>query len=232
MRAVIYQHEPHEGLGRFEPALKVAGFSLVKRFCGTEYRHDVEAELLVILGGSVGVRDAELNPFIHEERSVLVERLRTGKPMLAICFGAQLLASAAGAEVFEGKNGLELGVAPIRWTAEALKDPVIAGVSSKTLVAHWHRDTWKPVEGATLLGSTERYTQQAIRIGESYAFQCHPELTAADWARWLEVHRESLIADGKDLAALEAQGAKLASAAPELDALAERLVHHFVKTVS
>ena len=232
MRAVIYQHETHEGLGRFEPALKAAGFTLVKRFRGTEYRDDVAAELLVILGGSVGVRDAEQHPFIREERAVLAERLISDKPNLAICFGAQLLASAAGAEVLEGKNGLELGVAPIRWTAEALKDPVIAGVSGKTLVAHWHRDTWKPVEGATLLASTDRYTQQVIRIGKSYAFQCHPELTGADWARWVEVHRASLLAEGKDVAAIAAQGSKLAGAEGELNGLVERLVHHFVKAVS
>ncbi len=232
MRAVIYQHETHEGLGRFEPALKAAGFTLVKRFRGTEHRDDLAAELLVILGGSVGVRDAELHPFIREERAVLAERLVAQKPILAICFGAQLLASAAGAEVLEGKNGLELGIAPLRWTAEALKDPVIAGVSPKTLVAHWHRDTWKPVEGATLLASTDRYTQQVIRIGPSYAFQCHPELNSDDWKRWVEVHRASLVEEGKDPEAIAAQGAKLAGADSELNALVERVVHHFVKTVS
>jgi hypothetical protein len=29
MKAVIYQHEAHEGLGRFEPALRAVGFELV-----------------------------------------------------------------------------------------------------------------------------------------------------------------------------------------------------------
>ncbi len=136
MRAVIYQHETNEGLGLLEPALKAGGFTLVKRFRGIDYREDVGAELLVVLGGDMSVSDTEQHPFLRDELAVLVERLAVDRPVLGVCLGAQLLASAAGSEVFRGKNGFEVGVAPLRWTVEGLADPVIKGVPAKTVVAH------------------------------------------------------------------------------------------------
>jgi hypothetical protein len=46
MRAVILQHEAHEDLGLFGPALSAEGFSFTKRFRGVEH-HDLDAELVV-----------------------------------------------------------------------------------------------------------------------------------------------------------------------------------------
>ena len=75
----------------------------------------------------------------------------------------------------------------MRWTRAGLEDPVIKGVSAKSVVAHWHEDTWTPVENATLLASTDRYTQQAFRLGESYGFQFHLEVDEPMIHRWLRV---------------------------------------------
>ena len=41
MRAVVFQHEEHEGPGLLAPALEAAGFTLVRRF-RTVRREDVE----------------------------------------------------------------------------------------------------------------------------------------------------------------------------------------------
>ncbi len=225
MRAVVYQHETHEGLGLFEAPLKAAGFSLVKRFRGVEYHDDVSAQLLIVLGGSMSVGDTEQHPFLRDELAVLVERLAADRPTLGICLGSQLMASAAGGEVSRGKNGLELGIGPVRFTSDGLADPVIKGVPAKMNVAHWHQDTWQPAPGATLLASTDRYTQQAFRLGRSYAFQFHLELDAQDFTRWLDFGAEVL--EGQDLTALRAQASKLKTT--ELNALIERLVHHFAQ---
>jgi len=228
MRAVVFQHEEHEGLGLLGPALEEAGFSVVKRM--RQARHeDVDAELLVVLGGPMAVYEAEQHPFLREELGVLVERLANARPCLGICLGAQLLASAAGAEVLPGKNGFEVGVAPVRWTQEGLKDPVLSGVKAKTVVAHWHSDTWKPVPDATLLASTDRYTQQAFRLGNSYGFQFHPELSADAFSQWLALGAQELAAQGKDAAELQKGVSKLKGAEPENRELLQRLVHHFAK---
>jgi len=228
MRAVVIQHEQHEDLGLLGPALTQEGFSIVRRFRGVEHA-DLDAELVVVLGGSMGVYESDQHPFLNDEVAFLIERLALDRPCLGICLGAQLLATAAGAEVFPGKNGFEVGVAPVRWTADAQKDPVLAGLGAKTVVAHWHGDAWAPVPGATLLASTDRYTQQAFRLGKTYAFQFHPELTAAELDKWLDLGAASLAARGKDVAELKAQLGKLRAVEPSLAELCARLAHHFAK---
>lgn len=226
MRAVVLQHEAHEGLGLFEPALVAEGFSLTKRFRGVEHK-DLEAELVVVLGGSMSLTDQHAHPFLGEEVAFLIERLASSRPCLAICLGAQLLATAAGSEVSRGKNGLELGVAPVRWTKQGLEDPVLRGVKPKAVMAHWHEDTFSPVDGATLLASTDRYTQQAFRLGDSFAFQFHLELTGDEFLRWLRDAKDELTAAGKNVDELISQAGKLRAVEADNRLLAERLAHHF-----
>lgn len=228
MRAVVLQHETHEGLGMLEKPLVEAGFTLTKRFRGVEHK-DLDAELLIILGGSMSVWATDQHPFLRDELGLLVERLALGKPCLGLCLGAQLLAAAAGAQVTTGKNGLELGVGPVRWTKAALEDPVIKGVPAKSVVAHWHEDTWSPVPNATLLASTDRYTQQAFRLGDSFGLQFHPELTGQAWGEWLAHEVEMLELYEKDPAELRAGIPKLAAAEAENALLLERLAHHFAR---
>src|SRR4051812_45274921 len=115
MQAVIVQHEEHEGPGMLEPELKAAGFQLVRRYRQIR-REDMDAELVVFMGGNMGVYEQEAHPFLGTEIAFAAERLALDRPLLGICLGAQLMAAAAGVEVFKGKNGVELGVAPVRWT--------------------------------------------------------------------------------------------------------------------
>jgi GMP synthase (glutamine-hydrolysing) len=228
MRAVIFEHDEDAGVCLLGPALQQAGFTLVKRFRMTR-REDVDAELVVVMGGHMGVYEADQHPFLREEMGLLSERLANERPCLGVCLGAQMLAAAAGGEVFLGKNGLEVGALPVRWTPEALKDPVIAGVRPRTVMAHWHQDTFKAVPDATLLASTDRYSQQAFRIGKSYGFQFHMELGAADLERWLTLWADSLVERGKDVQELRAQVPKLKAAEAEIIELQHRLAHHFAK---
>lgn len=231
MRAVVFQHEAHEGVGLLGPVLEEVGFKLVNRFRNVR-REDVDADLVVVMGGPMGVYEADQHPFLHEELAILTERLANERPCLGVCLGAQLLASAAGAEVFPGKNGFEVGAAPVRWTQDGLKDPVIGGARQKAVVAHWHGDTFKPVPGATLLASTDRYSQQAFRLGASYAFQFHLELTAAELGQWFEHEAEDLQRRGKDLQELKAQLPKLKAAEAENQELLQRLARHFAQAAA
>jgi len=229
MRAVVYQHAEHEGAGLLGPALNAAGFDVVTRMRQVRHHEDAQAALLVVLGGPMGVYEADAHPFLHHERAVLAERLGAGRPCFGICLGAQLLAAAAGAEVTPGKNGLEVGVAPVRWTREGLVDPVLSGVRERSLVAHWHQDTWSPVPGAQLLASTDRYAQQAFRLGSSYGLQFHLELAAEAFGGWLTHEEQALTAAGKDVAALRKDLGRLRAAEADNMALLERFAQHFAR---
>jgi GMP synthase (glutamine-hydrolysing) len=223
MRAVVFQHEEYEGLGLLERPLRDAGFEVVHRFRAVEHR-DLDAELLVVLGGSMSVASADRHPFLQQERALLAERLALGRPSLGICLGAQLLASAAGATVSAGKNGLEVGVAPVRLTKGGLEDAVFKELPPKAVMAHWHEDTWTPVNDAVLLASTDRYTQQAFRLGRSYGLQFHPELTADALGEWLTREAELLALDGKSVDELRAGLPKLRAVEEQNVFFLERLV--------
>jgi GMP synthase (glutamine-hydrolysing) len=228
MQVVVFQHEEHERLGLFEPELRAAGFEAVYRFRAPRHE-DVNAPLLVVLGGGMGVYETDLHPFLRQELAVLHERLSQDRPCLGICLGAQLMAAALGSEVFAGKNGLEVGAAKIRWAKGALEDPVLAGMRQELVVAHWHKDTYKPVPGATLLASTSRYVQQGFKSGRSYAFQFHPELTAAQLGVWIEQGKTTLEAGGHSAPELQAGLPKLKASEGELHQLAQRLADHFAR---
>jgi GMP synthase (glutamine-hydrolysing) len=224
LRAVVLQHETQETLGLLERPLLEQGYQLTTHFRDVHHG-DLDAALVVVLGGSMSVARADAHPFLRHELAFLAERLALGLPTIGICLGAQLLATAAGATVSVGKNGFEVGVAPVRWTKEGLADPVIAGLPPKSVMAHWHEDTWSAVPQATLLASTDRYTQQAFRLGRSYGFQFHPELTAESLSQWLEAGRELLELDGRNVDELLAGVPKLKAAEALNLAFLERLVH-------
>lgn len=211
MRAVVYQHERDEDLALFEQPLMRAGFTLESRY-RTADPQDADAELLVVLGGMMAVYESHLHPFLSDEIAVLRSRLATGRPILAICLGSQLLAQAAGARVFKGERGEELGTTPLALTADGARDPVL-GPHSGLRVAHWHGDTFTAVPGAPLLASTPSYPQ-VFRINDSYGFQCHIELDAPLFQAWLQRWERS------------ADAFPPLAAAP-LDRLRESLASHF-----
>src|ERR1700691_3353408 len=50
----------------------------------------VEPDLGVVLGGPIGVYEADIYPFVADEIKAVAARLAAKKPMLGICLGAQM----------------------------------------------------------------------------------------------------------------------------------------------
>ena len=209
-RALVIGHVAFEDLGTLAPALAEAGFAVRTLHAGVDpipVADGLEAELLVVLGGPIGVYDEAAYPFLANEKTLIGERLRRGRVTLGICLGAQLMAAALGARVYPGSAGKEIGWSPLLPTAAgdacAELAPLFApGVS----VLHWHGDTFDLPPGAAHLAASARYAQQVFSFGgHGWGFQCHPEVRGRDLERWFIGHACELAQAGIDVNALRAE---------------------------
>lgn len=144
---------------------------------------DDSPDILITLGGPVGAYERADYPWIDDEMAALGKHLRTGRPLLAVCLGAQILAQTLGARVFKG--AAEIGWAPIELTAAGLHSVLRRTGEQRTPVLHWHGDIFDLPAGADCLASTARCENQAFSIGSALAVQFHPEVRACDFERWL-----------------------------------------------
>ena len=148
---------------------------------------------LVIMGGPMGANDGRRFPFLEKEMALIREWVESGRPLLGICLGSQLMAKALGGTVFRGEQW-EVGWLPIKFTAASCEDPVFKGCPEEFTVFQWHHDTFALPEGAVLLASSDFYENQAFRYGpKAYALQFHPEMTEELIHLWIDLNREDLI---------------------------------------
>lgn len=136
-------------------------------------------DILIVMGGSMGVYEADLYPYLNHEIRILRERIEADKPTLGVCLGAQLMAASQGCRVFKGTKGRETGFLPVRVNAQGQDTPMKHFDGALTRVLHLHGDTFDVPENATLLADTELYPQ-AFQIGRNcFATQFHPEFHRA-----------------------------------------------------
>lgn len=149
---------------------------------------DVEPELLIVLGGPIGVYETAQYPFLEAELEVIRRRLKRGLPMLGICLGAQLIAAATGARVYPS-GAREIGWGPIALTAAGDESCLRHLARCNYTVLHWHGDTFDLPAGATLLASTSLVRHQAFTLGRNVlALQFHVEADPRTLERWLIGH--------------------------------------------
>ncbi|MGX9965960.1 type 1 glutamine amidotransferase [Roseomonas sp. F4] len=135
-----------------------------------------DAELVVLLGSPRAVYQTDI-PWIAGQRPMVAARLAAQSPTIGICFGAQMMAAAAGGEVTRNPEGVFFrGWRGIDDTAE----PALEGPWPR-----WHGDVITPPPGAEVI-ARDAGTVQAFRLPKAIAVQFHPEATPEllqDWAR-------------------------------------------------
>lgn len=156
---------------------------------------------VVPLGSNLSAWQEDDHSFLGDERALLEHALEADVPVLGICLGAQLLARAAGAEVYTGEQ-LEVGWLAIRLTAEASSDPLFGHAQSAEGVYQFHSDTFELPPGAVRLASSALFANQAFRIGRAWGVQFHPEVDFRQSDIWLANHPGYCAKIGVDEAAL------------------------------
>lgn len=99
MRCIALYHVAFEDLGCFEQTLRQRGYAISYRHAGADPLTEDEwsgADLIVVLGGPIGVGDTDRYPWLQDELAGLHSRLALERPTFGICLGAQLMAVALG----------------------------------------------------------------------------------------------------------------------------------------
>ena len=187
------RHVAFEDLGTLASILRHRGFETRYLDVGVDSleRAEVEgADLLVVLGGPIGVYEEDSYPFLVSETDLIERRLGLLRPTLGICLGAQLMAKALGADVAPGP-AKEIGWAPVELTEAGRLSPLrhLEGLH----VLHWHGDNFNLPPACENLASTILCPFQAFSKGQNLlGIQFHIEADPRRLEAWLIGHTVEL----------------------------------------
>ncbi len=179
MRIHLLQHLPFEGLGSMGTYLRQKGC----QFTSTHFYLDQQLpaiddfDWLVIMGGFMSANDDDKYPWLTAEKEFIKKAIDSGKVVLGVCLGAQLIAACLGAKVYKNKYP-EIGWFDITGTKGASETILADNFRGKIKAFHWHGDTFELPKGASLLASSAACKNQGFIIGNRVVgFQFHLETT-------------------------------------------------------
>lgn len=193
-RALVLRHVEHEGIAGYREPIEAAGYEIERvaaHHAGCARLDTMSPDLLVVMGGPMGVYDTDRYPWLSEEIAVIRRRVAADLPTLGVCLGSQLIAAALGAEVRKGPVR-EIGFASVALTDAGKAGPLrhLDGVD----LLHWHGDTFDVPDSAELLATTVSYAQAFARGRNLLALQFHAEMGEDErFEHWL-------VNDGADIA--------------------------------
>ncbi|NBB47977.1 GMP synthase [Rhizobium sp. CRIBSB] len=214
MRVAIVENTKVTDAGQVGVALAEAGAQTVTiRAYAGEPLPDFQAhDALVVFGGEQNARDDQKHPYLPELASLMRRFGDSGKAVLGICLGSQILARAYGGDNLIGAAP-EFGWRTIGRTETGKADPVLAVMADRFLSFQWHDDTFTLPEGAAHLAENDAARHQAFRLGRAaYGFQFHfeanrnvvrnwmthfPDVIERKQPGWLARHPEIELTDGQ-----------------------------------
>ncbi len=218
MKALFIQHDHVSPPGPVAERLRHHGYETIETLVVPESSFEKpnvsfefppldDYDLLVPLGSPWGAwDDACIGNWLLPEVEWIREAVTSGKPVLGICFGGQLVARAMGGSVAPGPTH-EIG-----WTYIWSDRPDIV---SNGPWFQFHYDRWVVPPGAVEIARSP-IASQAFIINRTLALQFHPELTAEALDGWLVWGGDkSVEAVGQDPAVLLAQTAAEDAAAEQ-----------------
>jgi GMP synthase (glutamine-hydrolysing) len=194
---LIVLHQEHSTPGRVGLTLKAMGVRLdIRRPSFGEPLPETLKDHAgaIVFGGPMGANDTL--DWVRREIDWLQTPLAEDKPLLGLCLGAQMLARALGARVFNyDDKRSEIGYYAI--------EPTLAGdrlcpVPFPRTVYQWHSDGFDLPEGGELLAvGGEHFPNQAYRYGGcAIGLQFHPEVTYHMMCRWTHRGAERMTRPG------------------------------------
>lgn len=186
-RALIVQHDHVSPPGFVGERLSDRGYDLILKSVVPAPRfHDpgVEADfpdfegfdVVVALGAPWSTYDELVASWARPELEQLRRADRAGVPVLGICFGGQMIATAHGGSVHASPSP-EIG-----WTEVVSDDDALVPGGPWF---QWHYDRWSVPPGAIEVARNP-VASQAFVLRRNLAVQFHPELTLDTLRGWLD----------------------------------------------
>ena len=188
-------HVPFEGPGIIANWIKKKNHHLeYTRFYQEDPLPEVsEVDMLVIMGGTMNVFDFHIHPWMQDEIDWVTGFMDTGKPVLGICLGAQIIASALGVDVYPGKER-EIGWHNLQFLPSLGDFRIWKDLPVARKVFHWHGDTFPIPAGATRIASSKAFPNQGfIYNNRVLALQFHLEVTPDSVKALVDNCRDELV---------------------------------------
>lgn len=144
----------------------------------------------IMTGSPAFVGDDE--PWMAWSEALLRHLLARELPLLAVCFGHQLLGQALGSDVGPNPNGREMGTIEVE--IEAAGDPLLGHLPARFEAQCTHRDVVITAsEQLRVVGRAPHDRCHVVRAGpRAWGLQFHPEFDDVVMRLYLETRRECL----------------------------------------
>ena len=176
MRVLVIQHSAADSLAAAESVLVELGHEIIT--VRIDHQHpipkSVDCDAMIMLGGPYPLTMETRPSWIANEQELARRYVDEGRRILGICLGAQILASALGAQVRRNVQA-ELGWHTIRQTSDA-SALALESLPKQMTVFQWHRDTFEIPEGAKHLYESDGCRNQGFSLSDRvFGFQFHLE---------------------------------------------------------
>ncbi|ALG67755.1 type 1 glutamine amidotransferase [Beggiatoa leptomitoformis] len=191
------QHVPFEGLASIATWIEKNGHSVtVTRLFNDESLPPLTTiDCLIVLGGSMNIYEVEQFAWLTREKAFIHEAIQSGKKVLGICLGAQLIADVLGASVTRNTYK-EIGWFPIALMNTEISQRIFGADTLQFPAFHWHGDTFALPPDAISLAKSDGCQNQAFLYKDRVlGLQFHLESTPASVQDIVQNCHAELIAD-------------------------------------